>query len=110
MFCAQRWRNYFISPDVKTFCFTFALLWGTVFTSNFGTIVSGFISCHAPGFQQEAELKYCRFFGNREIAKFPDWERTGWIVYYWVIIAFALIMACWQMFVTFSLLYIPTQS
>lgn len=102
MFCAQRLRNYIFNPNVKILCISFALLWATVLIFNTGVIVSGFVFCHAPGLQQEAELRYCHFFGNRKIAEIPDWESTSWRVYYWISLSLALTMACWQTFVTFS--------
>lgn len=106
MFCEQRWRNNYFSSGVKAFCFNFALLWGVVFASNIGLIVSSFIICHVPKYQDEAEARYCRFFGNRTIAEFPEWQRAGWIMYHWTVVAIALSIACWQMFVTSSPLYI----
>lgn len=102
MFCEQRWRNNYFNSDVKGFCFNFALLWGMVFTSNMGFIVSGFVICHVPRYQNEAEAKYCRVFGNRKIANFPKWQRASWIVYYWTIMAITLGIACWQTFVASS--------
>lgn len=96
MFCEQRWRNNFFNRDVKVFCFLFALLWGMVFTSNFGVIVSCFVICHVPRYQHEAEAKYCHFFGNRKIAEIPDWQGAGWLVYFWIVMTVTLSIACWQ--------------
>lgn len=106
MFCEQRWRNNLFNSDVKIFCLSFAILWGIAFASNLGVIVSGFVVCHVPSYQRETEANYCRFFGNRKIAGVPDWQRPGWIMYYWSILALTLSIACWQMFVTSSPLYL----
>ncbi|EHK49113.1 uncharacterized protein TrAtP1_000290 [Trichoderma atroviride] len=94
MFCEQRWRNNYFSRDVKIFCLSFASLWAMVFTSNFGFIVSGFVVCHVPSYQHEAEAKYCHFFGNHKIAEIPD--RAGWLIYFWIVMAVTLSIACWQ--------------
>lgn len=108
MFCEQRWRNNYFNRDVKVFCLGFTVLWGMVFASNLGIIVSCFIVCHIPSSQHEAEAKYCHFFGNRKIAEIPDWQGAGWLVYHWSIVAITLSIACWQTFVTSSPLYILT--
>ncbi|KAM0465053.1 hypothetical protein ACHAPV_002046 [Trichoderma viride] len=90
MFCEQRWRNNYFNRDVKVFCLGFTVLWGMVFASNLGIIVSCFIVCHIPSSQHEAEAKYCHFFGNRKIAEIPDWQGAGWLVYHWSIVAITL--------------------
>ncbi|KAL6910284.1 hypothetical protein GGI43DRAFT_6461 [Trichoderma evansii] len=95
-FCAMRLNNYFCSPNMKMLCLGLASIWALVFVFNASIIVSGFVHCHAPGYQEEVAQQYCHFFGNRKAAEIPDWEGTSWSVYYWISTALALYMACWQ--------------
>lgn len=98
----MRLSNYFCNPDLKTLCLIFASSWSLVFIFNTSIIVTGFVHCHAPSYQQGGGLEYCHFFGNHKVAEIPDWKGTSWSVYYWISVALTLHMACWQTFVTLS--------
>ncbi|KAM0246359.1 hypothetical protein ACHAQJ_010253, partial [Trichoderma viride] len=96
VFAAQRLRNYAYDSAVSIFTFTFSLLWAAAFIFNAAVAVSGFVKCHAPGFQKDDELKYCYFFGNHKLAKVHGWDGKTWPTYYWISFATFLIMSCWQ--------------
>lgn len=103
--CSRRLPNYVYDMITVTATATVTVLWAVIFALNVGIVIAGFARCNVPRLQKHSPLdsgSYCHFFGNPDLAEKSGWDGKAWPAYYWASLALFLMVAFWQVCVTFS--------